>query len=346
MPPLQSLKFNDEPVYSVLKSKPNYLGANSTIIILATKANQSLFEIPENCSKCIENCGQECKSACFSILDCVDQNYSDDYFENDANAAYNESCHSCVMENDHSDIDEIPELNILIQGDFPDPEVSTRPTEIFGMDEDLENPEKSGMVADQQCMRRICRRRFFGTKKPPEIKPVIESCQDAKSRYIHELKEKLHLRKLCWETMFGQELVKLTVMDTCFTLMSILIGDFGRSLTLRILNPCWFWDLEQNFPKYPDFKVAENILHLVNNQGMIWMGLFMAPGLPAINLVKLAVIMYTRAWAVMTTNVPHETVFRASRSNNFYFVLLLMMLFLCTLPVSREKINFFGTLLQ
>ena len=69
-------------------------------------------------------------------------------------------------------------------------------------------------------------------------------------------------------------------------------------------------------------------------QGMIWMGLFMAPGLPAINLIKLAVIMYSRSWAVMTTNVPHETVFRASRSNNFYFVLLLMMLFLCTLPVA------------
>ena len=187
---------------------------------------------------------------------------------------------------------------------------------------------------NNQCIRRICRRRFYGTKKPPEIAPVMLKCAEAKSKYYADLKEKLDLRKLCWETMFGQELVKLTIMDTVFFLLSILIGDFGRSLMLRVLNPCWFWDLEQNFPKYPDFKVAENILHLVNNQGMIWMGLFMAPGLPAINLVKLAIIMYARSWAVMTTNVPHETVFRASRSNNFYFVLLLMMLFLCTLPVA------------
>ena len=134
--------------------------------------------------------------------------------------------------------------------------------------------------------------------------------------------------------MFGQELVKLTVMDTVFTVLQIFVFDFLRAVFLRVMNPCWFWDMERGFPKYPDFKVAENILHLVNNQGMIWMGLFMAPALTALNLVKLAIIMYVRSWAVMTTNVPHETVFRASRSNNFYFILLLMMLFLCTLPVS------------
>ena len=100
------------------------------------------------------------------------------------------------------------------------------------------------------------------------------------------------------------------------------------------MNYCWFWDLERSFPGYPQFDVAENILHTVNNQGMIWMGLFMAPGLPLLNLIKLVFMFYIKSWAVLVTNVPHETVFKASENNNFYLLLLLMMLFLCILPVA------------
>nr|CAI5819392.1 unnamed protein product [Callosobruchus analis] len=141
------------------------------------------------------------------------------------------------------------------------------------------------------------------------------------------------LRSLCWETMFGQELIKLTVMDLIMTIFPTLAIDFFRGLFVRFMNRCWCWDLEKKFPQYGDFKVAENILSLVNNQGMVWMGMFFSPGLVILNVIKLYIMMYFRTWAVLTCNAPPEVIFRASRSNNFYYALLLMMLFLCVLPV-------------
>ncbi|KAG8145092.1 hypothetical protein E2320_013467 [Naja naja] len=123
----------------------------------------------------------------------------------------------------------------------------------------------------------------------------------------------------CWETYVGQEMLKLSIIDMLFTVASILLIDFFRGLFVRYL-------------KYGEFKIAENVLHLVYNQGMIWMGAFFSPCLPAFNVLKLIGLMYLRSWAVLTCNVPHQQVFRASRSNNFYLAMLLFMLFLCMLP--------------
>ncbi|KAI1285949.1 Transmembrane channel-like protein 3 [Halotydeus destructor] len=124
--------------------------------------------------------------------------------------------------------------------------------------------------------------------------------------------EKANLRNLCWETMFGQELTKLTVMDLVVTVVSTIIGDFLRAVIVRYCNgkACFFWDLEKGWPGYSDFAIAENILHLVNNQGMVWLGMFYSPGLPGINTLKLCIMMYVRSWAVLTCNIPHETVFK------------------------------------
>lgn len=62
------------------------------------------------------------------------------------------------------------------------------------------------------------------------------------------------------------------------------------------------------------------------------MGAFYAPCLPALNVLRLHVSMYLQCWAVMCCNVPQEIVFKASRSNNFYMAMLLVILFLSTLP--------------
>ncbi|XP_034048334.1 transmembrane channel-like protein 2-A isoform X1 [Thalassophryne amazonica] len=141
------------------------------------------------------------------------------------------------------------------------------------------------------------------------------------------------IRGPCWETAVGIEFVKLTVSDIQVTYLTILIGDFARAVIVRFLNYCWCWDLEAGFPSYGEFDISGNVLGLVFNQGMIWMGAFFAPGLVGVNVLRLLTSMYYQCWAVMATNVPHERVFKASKSNNFYMGLLLLILFLSLLPV-------------
>ncbi|XP_075060970.1 transmembrane channel-like protein 2-A [Mixophyes fleayi] len=137
----------------------------------------------------------------------------------------------------------------------------------------------------------------------------------------------------CWETNVGIEFVKLTVSDTQMTYIMILVGDFGRAVIVRFLNSCWCWDLESGFPCYAEFDISGNVLGLIFNQGMIWMGTFYAPGLMVVNILRLLSSMYLQ-WAVMSSNIPQERVFKASKSNNFYMALLLLVLFMSLLPVA------------
>ena len=48
--------------------------------------------------------------------------------------------------------------------------------------------------------------------------------------------QKNDLRDLCWETMFGQELAKLTIMDLMITIVQCIVGDFLRALFVRSVD--------------------------------------------------------------------------------------------------------------
>ncbi|GMT34937.1 hypothetical protein PFISCL1PPCAC_26234, partial [Pristionchus fissidentatus] len=157
---------------------------------------------------------------------------------------------------------------------------------------------------------------------------------------LRDSKKKDDVKLECWETVIGQELVKLVTMDLVFTIASILVIDFLRGLWIKYCSAWWCWDIETTFPEYGEFKVAENVLHLINNQGMVWLGFFFAPMLPFINNIKLIIIMYIRGWACMTCNVPAREIFRASRSSNFFLMILLMWLMMCATTVGVALSSF------
>ncbi|XP_052845806.1 transmembrane channel-like protein isoform X1 [Drosophila gunungcola] len=166
-----------------------------------------------------------------------------------------------------------------------------------------------------------------------KLTPLEQKQKRLKEVQLAIKKIQTNLTTMCWETSLGQELSKVIVFDGLMSIVAPLCIDFLRALFVRYVNQNWCWDMEKTFPQYGDFKIAENILTLINNQGQVWMGIFFSPGLVLINLVKLMIMMYFRSWIVLTCNVPHEVVFKASKSNNFYLSLLLTMLFLCVLPV-------------
>lgn len=59
------------------------------------------------------------------------------------------------------------------------------------------------------------------------------------------------LKGLCWETSFGQELVKLTLTDLYMTIVTTIFADYLRAVVIRYCNGwpcCSFIDLEITFP--------------------------------------------------------------------------------------------------
>lgn len=77
--------------------------------------------------------------------------------------------------------------------------------------------------------------------------------------------------KGCWETQIGQEMLKLTIIDLIVTIIAILVIDFIRAVIVRQCSwGCCCCDMEAGWLGYGEFKIAENVLALCNNQAVIW----------------------------------------------------------------------------
>lgn len=145
-----------------------------------------------------------------------------------------------------------------------------------------------------------------------------------------------HVLYSCWETRVGQEMYKLAIFDFIIIFAVTIFVEFPRKLIVQHCD-CGLakWVGQQ------EFAIPQNVLEIVYGQTICWIGTFYCPMLPAICTIKYFFIFYIKKVSLMNNCRPATRPFRASSSNFFFLVVLLIGLALACLPVivSVAQIN-------
>ncbi|NXU96884.1 TMC7 protein, partial [Cettia cetti] len=132
----------------------------------------------------------------------------------------------------------------------------------------------------------------------------------------------------CWESDVGQEMYKLMIFDFIVILAVALFLDFPRML-LVTHSSCklvqWFG--------HKEFEISDNVLEIIYGQTVCWIGTFFSPLLPAIATIKYFIIFYVKKIVLIHTCKPAARPIRASSSNFFFLVVLLIGLLLAFIPL-------------
>ncbi|NXH61169.1 TMC7 protein, partial [Rhabdornis inornatus] len=132
----------------------------------------------------------------------------------------------------------------------------------------------------------------------------------------------------CWESDVGQEMYKLMIFDFIVILAVALFVDFPRKLLVTHCS-CkliqWFG--------HKEFEISDNVLEIIYGQTICWIGTFFSPLLPAIATIKYFIIFYVKKIVLIHTCKPAVRPIRASSSNFFFLVVLLIGLLLAFVPL-------------
>uniref|UniRef100_A0A674HE06 Transmembrane channel-like protein n=1 Tax=Taeniopygia guttata TaxID=59729 RepID=A0A674HE06_TAEGU len=132
----------------------------------------------------------------------------------------------------------------------------------------------------------------------------------------------------CWESDVGQEMYKLMIFDFIVILAVALFADFPRKLLVTHCS----WKLVQWFG-HKEFEISDNVLEIIYGQTICWIGTFFSPLLPAIATIKYFIIFYVKKIVLIHTRKPAARPIRASSSNFFFLVVLLIGLLLAFIPL-------------
>ncbi|XP_054698477.1 transmembrane channel-like protein 7 isoform X2 [Grus americana] len=135
----------------------------------------------------------------------------------------------------------------------------------------------------------------------------------------------------CWESDVGQEMYKLMIFDFIIIIAVTLFLDFPRKLLVTHCS----WKLVQ-WCGLPEFGISDNVLEIIYGQTICWIGTFFSPLLPAIATIKYFIIFYIKKISLIHTCKPAARPIRASSSNFFFLVVLLIGLVLAFIPLGMS----------
>ncbi|KAM6250278.1 transmembrane channel-like protein 5 [Porphyrio hochstetteri] len=128
----------------------------------------------------------------------------------------------------------------------------------------------------------------------------------------------------CWETLVGQDIYRLVVVDFIFCLLGSFFGEFLR----RIIGTTVCADLG-----LPEFDIGRNVLDLIYAQTLTWIGILFSPLLPGIQLIAFSVVFYVKKVSLMMNCQPPRKAWRTAQMMTSFMFLLFFPSFLGVLSV-------------
>ncbi|XP_068764632.1 transmembrane channel-like protein 5 isoform X4 [Struthio camelus] len=128
----------------------------------------------------------------------------------------------------------------------------------------------------------------------------------------------------CWESLVGQDIYRLILIDFIFCLLGSFFGEFVR----RIVGTTVCVSLG-----VPEFDIARNVLDLIYAQTLTWIGIFFSPLLPGIQMMMFFIVFYVKKVSLMMNCQPPRKVWRATQMTTVFIFLLFFPSFVGVLSV-------------
>ncbi|NXW66865.1 TMC5 protein, partial [Eurystomus gularis] len=129
----------------------------------------------------------------------------------------------------------------------------------------------------------------------------------------------------CWETLVGQDIYRLVLVDFIFCLLGSFFGEFLR----RIIGTTVCVSLG-----LPEFDIGRNVLDLIYAQTLTWIGILFSPLLPGIQMISFSIVFYVKKISLMRNCQPPRKVWRTAQMTTSFMFLLFFPSFLGALSVT------------